>query len=559
MAKKPILELKKYFEAGKRPTESQFGDLIDSYVHLDSFNPNGYLPLTGGTVKGTITIGNASNWVITKDLSTITTASGFARDIFRLTGTNGTIDVFGWQGNVDATGTITFGYGYLGGANYNVKNALRWNSAMQVVIGASAQVLPTAGYALDIIGNEYVRGDVVFAGNLNTYQGELAIQRQGVPRVRTNTASTIISAENIGSGGRIFLRPQGDSVNEGQVIINPTNIQYLDAYHLLFGTQTGAGSSIFHTNISGTNIGYGIWMSHNLQFSGTDFIQPRGSIGSWAFTVNYHKGFSFNRANASGTNGSIVSLIELVKISSTGVISTMSTGSSDQWNTAFGWGNHAGKYFSVDYNNPINSLTYQNDILMMPLGTYAATVGTTAANLPFTQVGGVISFGNTSVSTRILGARDNSDNLWFQSGNGSGAWRQLASREWVLAQLTTKTSEVTTREAIDNVSISSQLKENGSSVKREYKIPSDLYLELADDKAFITIIGSQPSDMTCNILQMYQEQEIMILNLSSSSVITVQVNGRVLALVESLKQFKIYVTTDLQLINLGKSEITILI
>jgi hypothetical protein len=36
MAKKTIPELKHYFEAGKRPTESQFGDLIDSYVHLDN-------------------------------------------------------------------------------------------------------------------------------------------------------------------------------------------------------------------------------------------------------------------------------------------------------------------------------------------------------------------------------------------------------------------------------------------------------------------------------------------------------------------------------------------
>lgn len=35
MAKKTIAALKEYFKAGKRPTESQFGDLIDSYVHAD--------------------------------------------------------------------------------------------------------------------------------------------------------------------------------------------------------------------------------------------------------------------------------------------------------------------------------------------------------------------------------------------------------------------------------------------------------------------------------------------------------------------------------------------
>lgn len=35
MAKKLITELKEYFKAGKRPTEGQFRDLLDSYVHLD--------------------------------------------------------------------------------------------------------------------------------------------------------------------------------------------------------------------------------------------------------------------------------------------------------------------------------------------------------------------------------------------------------------------------------------------------------------------------------------------------------------------------------------------
>ena len=36
MSKKTITELKEYFKANKRPTESQFGDLMDSYIHLDN-------------------------------------------------------------------------------------------------------------------------------------------------------------------------------------------------------------------------------------------------------------------------------------------------------------------------------------------------------------------------------------------------------------------------------------------------------------------------------------------------------------------------------------------
>lgn len=56
MAKKPIQTLKEYFKVGKRPTESQFEDFIDSFAHLDGpelermienvNSNNGYLQFT---------------------------------------------------------------------------------------------------------------------------------------------------------------------------------------------------------------------------------------------------------------------------------------------------------------------------------------------------------------------------------------------------------------------------------------------------------------------------------------------------------------------------------
>lgn len=44
MAKRTITQLKEYFKVGKRPTENQFGDLIDSYANLDDKNifPDNY-------------------------------------------------------------------------------------------------------------------------------------------------------------------------------------------------------------------------------------------------------------------------------------------------------------------------------------------------------------------------------------------------------------------------------------------------------------------------------------------------------------------------------------
>ncbi|OCA80503.1 hypothetical protein BBH99_04035 [Chryseobacterium contaminans] len=555
MAKKTIAALKEYFKVGKRPTESQFGDLIDSYIHMDAFNPNAYLPLSGGKMTGVLSLGNASTTYISRDLSDITTNTNFSRYFTKLTGSNGDIDSFGYYGAVTNTGSVTMNWGFIGGTAYNGKNAIRWTSDQRVAIGGSSSVLPTTGYALDVIGNAYVRGDVTFAGGLNTYQGSLQVQHLGINKLRADSANTILSGTSSSSTSGIFLRPAGDTVGTGQIIISANGTQYVDNYNLLFGSQVAAGSSIFHTNISGTNTpGYGIWMGHNLQFNGTDFIQPRGSLNSWAFTVNNHKGFSFNKANSSTVNGSAVSLIELVKISGTGVISTLNNGSSDQWNTAYGWGNHAGKYLPINYATPVNALPYQNDMLAVPVGTYAATVSTASVNLPFTQAGGLISFGNAAVSTRLLGARDNSDNLWFQSGDGKGAWRQIASRDWVINQLNSASKATLSPEKVSFA----QSTENNLSGKKEYEIDSTFYLEVNDETQFITITGNQLSDMVCNITESYSQQEIKIINLSASSSINLQLKGISAAVVEPMNYIKIYITKDLKIINLGQFTLEVL-
>ncbi|WP_333596696.1 hypothetical protein [Chryseobacterium flavum] len=554
MAKKTIAALKEYFKAGKRPTESQFTDLIDSYIHMDAFNPNAYLPLSGGKMTGVLNLGNTSVTWISRDMSGATTNSNFARYFTKLTGSNGDIDSFGHYGAVTDTGVVSMNWGYIGGTAYNVKNAIRWTSDQRVAIGAGAAVVPTAGYALDVIGSEYVRGDVTIAGNFNTYQGSLTAQHQGINKLRADAVNTIISAASVSGTNGIFLRPAGDTVATNQIIISTNGTQYVDNYNLLFGSQTSTGSSIFHTNISGNVSGYGIWMAHNLQFNGTDFIQPRGSLNSWAFTVNNHKGFSFNRANTSGTNGSVVPLIELAKISSTGVISTLNTGSSDQWNAAYGWGNHSGKYFPVNYTNSVNAASYQSDMLAVPVGTYTGAVSLASTNLPFAQVGGLISFGSSAVSTRLLGARDNSDNLWFQSGDGKGAWRQLATRDWVIAQL----GSASTAQRMTTELSEAQIEESIRPIKKEYKIGSGSYLELNDETSFITVTGNQSSDMVCNIKELYGEQEIRIINLSASSLLKLQLQGNQVATVEPMKCMKIYISVDLQMVNLGQSTLEIL-
>ncbi|QQQ28300.1 pyocin knob domain-containing protein [Chryseobacterium indoltheticum] len=198
-------------------------------------------------------------------------------------------------------------------------------------VGTNANlVLSNRTFWVDNLGNASLKG------NLN-FNSELILQRNNVTRFRTSGTDTVISSE----GTNIYLRPKGDSSNVNQIIFNNNTSQYTDNHNILLGTQTSVGSSVFHTGVAGALSGYGAWMGHNLQWDGTNFIQPRGNLHSWGFTANNHKGFSFNFGLSTGTNGGIVSLTEVLKIDNSGLITTLNYGNSLQWNTAFNWGNHA--------------------------------------------------------------------------------------------------------------------------------------------------------------------------------------------------------------------------
>lgn len=122
----------------------------------------------------------------------------------------------------------------------------------------------------------------------------------------------------------------------GTAIISQSNSKFQDNYSFILGDQAVSGSNIFHTNISNSTYGYGVWVAHNLQFNGVNFIQPRGDILSRAFTVNQNKGFSFNIGNQTGVNGSVVTMTQVASISSAGimtlaglVINNLPNGNSD--------------------------------------------------------------------------------------------------------------------------------------------------------------------------------------------------------------------------------------
>jgi len=301
-----------------------------------SLDNNAYVNKSGDLMSGALTLNHAVSSTIKKDLSAITAASGFARDILQLAGSNGVVDTLAWFGTVEADGTVKMSYGYFGATTYNATKALLWTSDQRVGIGLSGSSLPLDGYRLHVSGNSYTSGNIGVAGTINSTAGELQVQRQGVNRIRTGSTFTLISGD--GTSGAVYLRPQGDSASAGQIVINANNTQFADAYNLLFGSQTATGSTVFHTNLPNSTHGYGMWLAHNLQFDGTDFIQPRGSLNSLGLTVNNHKTFSFNYGSATGTNGSVPTLTEVVKISNTGKITTLNDGTSSDWMSAYNTG-----------------------------------------------------------------------------------------------------------------------------------------------------------------------------------------------------------------------------
>jgi len=198
--------------------------------------------------------------------------------------------------------------------NYSYFNTAK---GYRVVGGTAAQFLKADG---SVDSNAYLPlSGGIMTGTINFDGGEIIFQRSGVNRITTNSTSTYISGDN----GLVVVRPGGNLVTTGQVLFNKNNTsQYTDSHNILLGTQTSFGGSIFHTAVASAVSGYGVWLNYNLQWDGTNFIQPRGSVGSYGFTVNNHKGFSFNYAASGGTNGSATTLTEVASLNGLGTFST---------------------------------------------------------------------------------------------------------------------------------------------------------------------------------------------------------------------------------------------
>ncbi|ATP58019.1 hypothetical protein CPT03_16875 [Pedobacter ginsengisoli] len=98
-------------------------------------------------------------------------------------------------------------------------------------------------------------------------------------------------------------------------------------YIQIGGGSAGTGGYIQGSRQAGSDAGYGVWVNHNAYWNGTNWIQPRGALGSSMYSSNHHLGFVWKYATSTGVNEAIVSPDELMRLNPAGKLG-IGTGST---------------------------------------------------------------------------------------------------------------------------------------------------------------------------------------------------------------------------------------
>lgn len=115
------------------------------------------------------------------------------------------------------------------------------------------------------------------------------------------------SADVAATANTIVTRDTNGNVNASSLRLDATGrIATANAM-----SAVGQGGIIQMTSDIGMASGYGSWQCYNCYWDGVNWIQPRGNLPSYAYTVNNHLKFSWRFAAASGTNGAVITLSEV--------------------------------------------------------------------------------------------------------------------------------------------------------------------------------------------------------------------------------------------------------
>src|SRR6185437_807021 len=152
-------------------------------------------------------------------------------------------------------------------------------------------------------GSAFVDAALAAADLSNGVTGSGAVVLANAPTVSSIMSTGEIAAQLSSSG------------NTGVILMSVP--AFIDMSTNVFGQ----GGYVQSTNDASAVTGYGLWVTNNAFWNGTNWIQSRGSgTSSSGFTANNHKGFSFNRAAATGTNNSAITWTEVANISAAGSV-----------------------------------------------------------------------------------------------------------------------------------------------------------------------------------------------------------------------------------------------
>jgi hypothetical protein len=161
--------------------------------------------------------------------------------------------------------------------------------------------------------------------------GSDVVQVGGAAGMKINGGTALTTSNQTGTGSLVMSNnptlPSGASFNQGAATGPAISFGGAAVETFISGATVttgccGWGGMIDFTANSGLTppAGYGVWMSQNAYWNGTNWKQPSGTngVGSHAFTVNHHKKFSFNFAPPGGTDGGTITWTEVANIDDSG-------------------------------------------------------------------------------------------------------------------------------------------------------------------------------------------------------------------------------------------------
>jgi hypothetical protein len=243
------------------------------------------------------------------------------------------------------------------------------------------------------------------------------------------SGSTVWHAGNDGSGSGLDADTV-DGIDSGSFLRS-------DVSDLFSGTLTMAIQRAFVPSNYGHGV-YGLYSAERYQHvwsMGAGYDLPadgvsNGNGGSlYGLAWSYNPDYSYVGSNAQSKPGLNHQLLLMMNgithtalgsgIWTSGTITTTSHGNSSNWNTAYGWGNHATAGYLTSETDTLASVTGRGATTSTNISVNNAKIGTDGTYGGYGSIG---FGGNTNGYNRVFGNNGTSDGLFLASATGRGIY-----------------------------------------------------------------------------------------------------------------------------------------